>query len=133
MEKNNKTLLIAVLIMLLALVSLNFNKISGRATDSDSSHALTLRLDNNDCNLGTQVGATLSGDLGATSHDPSVKIRVDGSVVSTDELSGGNVQTGYISERLYIPCTRSGIVTATVSGRRGDHDDVAYAGPLTAN
>ena len=33
MERNNKTLLIAVLIMLLALVSLNFNNISGRVTN----------------------------------------------------------------------------------------------------
>ena len=33
MERNNKTLLIAVLIMLLALVSLNFNNISGKVTN----------------------------------------------------------------------------------------------------
>ncbi len=36
MDKNNKTLLIAVLIMLLALVALNFNSISGKSTTGGS-------------------------------------------------------------------------------------------------
>lgn len=36
MEQNNKTLLVAVLIILLALVAFNFNKISGRAVGDGS-------------------------------------------------------------------------------------------------
>ena len=42
MDKNNKTLLVAVLIMLLALVSFNFNKedISGKAVNRDGGSAV---------------------------------------------------------------------------------------------
>ncbi|MEK6952907.1 MAG: hypothetical protein AABX29_07885 [Nanoarchaeota archaeon] len=42
MEQNNKTLLVAVLIILLALVAFNFNKISGRAVGDGSDVSIVV-------------------------------------------------------------------------------------------
>lgn len=130
MDKNNKTLLIAVLIMLLALVSLNFNNISGRASGSgDNQHPLALSVNSNACRVGTQIIGTVSGNFRGVTHDTQITIRRDsltGPVVGRDKVSRN--PSGAFSEQINWNCESGTHRYYTVMrSRTGDHKDSGVA------
>ncbi len=106
MEQNNKTLLIAVLIILLALVAFNFNKISGKVVDD-----------------GSDVSVVVSPSLVTFSGNEVVKqvtVTVDtGSVGVDNQLDLYSVKEGYtnrvgsgVSDKL---CGTKSICTGVIS------------------
>ncbi|MBI2498632.1 hypothetical protein HYV88_00145 [Candidatus Woesearchaeota archaeon] len=94
MEQNNKTLLVAVLIILLALVAFNFNKISGRVVGD-----------------GSDVSVVVSPSIVTFSGDESAKfvtVTVDtGSVGVDSQLELFSVNSG-LKERVSISDTLCG-------------------------
>lgn len=127
MDQNNKTLLIAVLVMLLALVALNFNNISGRASGGgDNSHPLSLTAGST-CSVGTRILGSISGNFGGETHDPKIIVRRDslsGPVVGTDKSGQENVVRGYFSNDISWNCEEgTHRYYAIMSSRTGDHAD----------
>lgn len=108
MENNNKTLLIAVLIILLALVAFNFNKISGRVVgEADITVAVNPTvIDFGRFDAAKTITATVDG--GSIGIDKRIQLyEVEGS--RKNRVSGQswtlcnrNICTGKISKNLRI-------------------------------
>ena len=109
MESNNKTLLIAVLIILLALVAFNFNKISGRvAGDADISVAVSPKIIEFD-RYDAAKTITITVDAGSIGVDKDVRLfRIADSGRKYRmgsprwNLCNGNICTGKISKNLRL-------------------------------
>ncbi|MEK6934247.1 MAG: hypothetical protein AABW46_00030 [Nanoarchaeota archaeon] len=110
MEQNNKTLLIAVLIILLALVAFNFNNISGRPVSdvSDASISASPSVVTIDDRTGSGTNVDLVVDTGSVGLDKRVYLhRADGSrmgtVTETLCTASSSECNGVISKRFFIP------------------------------
>jgi len=114
MEQNNKTLLIAVVIILLALVAFNFNKISGRAVGDGSDvsvvvspSVVTFSGDETAKQITVTVDTGSVGvdnELGVYSVENGNTYRVGSGL--TDKLCGTKSQcTGVISKQMLIPAS----------------------------
>jgi len=108
MENNNKTLLIAVLIILLALVAFNFNKISGRVTgDTDIGVTVSPTIIDFDRFDGAKI-ITVTVDAGSIGVDKDVRLyRLEGSRryrigSATWTLCNRDICTGTISKNLRL-------------------------------
>ncbi len=99
MERNNKTLLIAVLIMLLALVSLNFNNISGRAGGSSDAIVRVTP-----ASLSVPGNANLFVDTNGVTVDSTVQLyRASGERAGvTGNLCKGSSCKGVLRENFFI-------------------------------
>ena len=107
MEQNNKTLLIAVLIILLALVAFNFNNISGRPVteinDASISVSPSIVIVDDRTSSGEFIDVVV--DTGSVGLEPQMWLhRADGSRISgsSDRLCNTNLCNGVRSKRFFI-------------------------------
>ena len=116
MERNNKTLLIAVLIMLLALVSLNFSNISGKVGGSEN---VIVRV--SPSNIRVPDSVNLYVDAAGVSIDSTTHLyRSDGSRASvTNRICKSSFCTGIVSSKYFIDSRiEPGVYFIRVTGSR---------------
>lgn len=120
MEKNNKTLLMAVLILLLALVSFNFNRtdLSGRAVDSGSARVFPITQTCAKYDGSKEFTLTLNPNTNLINKADIVDV-TDGTRAGTESVGSGSYVDGPTTHTFLASCGRKGTFRLEFQDRKG--------------